>query len=338
MKISFVPVDGPALPAGPGRPALPLGGSRSRPRRAARHRHRQRLRRPGRRGAPELQGLARARCWKSSTSPAAAPACGSRTASPSTPGRPSSPRPSCSRSCGRCAAGASPTTSRWCRCDPFYRIRYDDGTHFDYSNDPDRDARRRSAASARRDLAGYERFVAEAETLLPPGFREARRHGLRQRRRPAACQPQPDAHARLAQPVCAGGQPHAAPEAAHRLQPAVAADRRQPLQRHLHLQPDQRAGAALRRALGDGRHRGAGARPGGAARSSAACRCAATPRSGASWSTAAAPPASSWPTASGWRPTSWSAMPTPPGPTATWSSRSTGRTGPTGASSARSIR
>ena len=43
------------------------------------------------------------------------------------------------------------------------------------------------------------------------------------------------------------------------LQPAVAADRRQPVLRDLHLQPDQRAGAALRRALGDGRHRRAGA-------------------------------------------------------------------------------
>ena len=45
------------------------------------------------------------------------------------------------------------------------------------------------------------------------------------------------------------------------------------------------AGAALRRALGDGRHRRAGAGPGRACCRRAACRCAATPRSSASSST-----------------------------------------------------
>ena len=188
------------------------------------------------------------------------------------------------------------------------------------------------------DVAGYERFVAEAELCLSAGLREARRHRLRPHRRPAARQPEPDAHARLAQPVCDGGRAHEAPEAAHRLQPAVAADRRQPLQRHQHLQPDQRAGAALRRALGDGRHRRAGARPGGAA--GAARRAGALQHRGQAHHGRARPRhrRASWPTASASPPTSWSAMPTPPGPTGTWSRPSTGRTGPTSASRARSIR
>ena len=221
--------------------------------------------------------------------------------------------------------------------DPFYRIRFDDGTHFDYSDDAaaNREQIRRISPA---DLPGYERFVAEAEQLLPARLREARRHRLRQARRPGQGQPQPGPHARLAQPVRHGRQPPEAPQAAHGLQPAVAADRRQPVQRDLHLQPDQRAGAPLRRALGDGRHRRAGARPGRAAGS--ARRAGALQRRGASASrsSTAAPPASNWPTASGWPPTSWSAMPTPPGPTATWSTPEHRRTGPTSASNARTTR
>ena len=53
--------------------------------------------------------------------------------------------------------------------DPFYRIRFDDGTHFDYSSDP---AAMR-AEIARIDataLPGYERFIAEAELCYRLGF------------------------------------------------------------------------------------------------------------------------------------------------------------------------
>ena len=53
--------------------------------------------------------------------------------------------------------------------DPFYRIRFDDGSHFDYSNDSERmrDQIRRISA---RDLAGYDRFVEEAERCYRIGF------------------------------------------------------------------------------------------------------------------------------------------------------------------------
>jgi phytoene desaturase len=55
------------------------------------------------------------------------------------------------------------------RLDPFYRIRFDDGEHFDYSGDPDR-----MRAEVRRispdDAAGYERFMAEADHCYRLGF------------------------------------------------------------------------------------------------------------------------------------------------------------------------
>ncbi|MBK7515160.1 MAG: phytoene desaturase [Betaproteobacteria bacterium] len=52
---------------------------------------------------------------------------------------------------------------------PFYRIRYDDGTHFDYGNDAaaNREQIRRISPA---DLPGYERFVAEAEKCYQLGF------------------------------------------------------------------------------------------------------------------------------------------------------------------------
>ncbi|MES2978343.1 MAG: phytoene desaturase family protein [Pseudomonadota bacterium] len=55
------------------------------------------------------------------------------------------------------------------RLDPFYRIRFDDGDHFDYSGDPDRmraEVRRVSPS----DAAGYERFMAEADHCYRLGF------------------------------------------------------------------------------------------------------------------------------------------------------------------------
>jgi phytoene desaturase len=54
--------------------------------------------------------------------------------------------------------------------DPFYRIRFDDGDHFDYSGDPER-----QRAEVRRispsDAAGYERFMAEADHCYELGFK-----------------------------------------------------------------------------------------------------------------------------------------------------------------------
>ncbi|BAL96681.1 phytoene desaturase [Rubrivivax gelatinosus] len=54
--------------------------------------------------------------------------------------------------------------------DPFYRIRFDDGDHFDYSGDP-----ARMRAEVRRispsDAEGFERFMREADQCYELGFR-----------------------------------------------------------------------------------------------------------------------------------------------------------------------
>jgi phytoene desaturase len=55
------------------------------------------------------------------------------------------------------------------KMDPFYRIRFADGDHFDYSGDPDKmraEVKRVSAA----DAAGYERFMLEADRCYKLGF------------------------------------------------------------------------------------------------------------------------------------------------------------------------
>lgn len=53
--------------------------------------------------------------------------------------------------------------------DPFYRVRFDDGTHFDYSGDPER-MRSEVARISPSDLAGFDRFVLEADLCYRLGF------------------------------------------------------------------------------------------------------------------------------------------------------------------------
>jgi phytoene desaturase len=53
--------------------------------------------------------------------------------------------------------------------DPFYRIRFDDGTWFDYSGDQEH-MRREVARFNRDDLPGYERLVKEADIAYEQGF------------------------------------------------------------------------------------------------------------------------------------------------------------------------
>jgi phytoene desaturase len=54
---------------------------------------------------------------------------------------------------------------------PFYRLRFDDGTTFDYSGDPAamREAVRRLAPG---DVEGYERFLAASEAIFRVGFEQ----------------------------------------------------------------------------------------------------------------------------------------------------------------------
>ncbi|WP_412028895.1 phytoene desaturase family protein [Deinococcus yunweiensis] len=54
---------------------------------------------------------------------------------------------------------------------PFYRIWFDDGTYFDYDGDPE-STRRQIGALAPDDLAGYERFHADAKAIFERGFLE----------------------------------------------------------------------------------------------------------------------------------------------------------------------
>jgi phytoene desaturase len=53
--------------------------------------------------------------------------------------------------------------------DPFYRIRFEDGSHFDYSGDPAK-MRAEVARVAPADLAGYDAFLREAELCYRLGF------------------------------------------------------------------------------------------------------------------------------------------------------------------------
>jgi phytoene desaturase len=55
--------------------------------------------------------------------------------------------------------------------DPFYRIRFDDGSHFDYNGDADH-MRAEVARFNAADLPGYEAFLREAELCYRLGFEE----------------------------------------------------------------------------------------------------------------------------------------------------------------------
>jgi phytoene desaturase len=54
---------------------------------------------------------------------------------------------------------------------PFYRIRFDDGTSFDYSGDADA-MRREVARLAPGDVAGYERFLEASRAIYDVGFEQ----------------------------------------------------------------------------------------------------------------------------------------------------------------------
>lgn len=65
-----------------------------------------------------------------------------------------------------------PATSKYCSIVPilpFYRIYFDDGTHFDYDDNPE-NIRRQIEAIEPEDLAGYEAFHDAAEKIFQEGF------------------------------------------------------------------------------------------------------------------------------------------------------------------------
>jgi phytoene desaturase len=55
--------------------------------------------------------------------------------------------------------------------EPFYRLRFDDGSHFDASSDPEA-MRREIARLSPGDVEGYERFFARSKTLYEIGFED----------------------------------------------------------------------------------------------------------------------------------------------------------------------
>jgi len=55
------------------------------------------------------------------------------------------------------------------RLEPFYRIRFDDGEHFDYGGDPER-MRAEIARLAPGDLRGYARYMAKSRAIFDIGF------------------------------------------------------------------------------------------------------------------------------------------------------------------------
>ena len=55
--------------------------------------------------------------------------------------------------------------------DPFYRIQFDDGTHFDYSGDLDA-MRAEVARFSPSDLAGFDSFMVESDRCYKLGFEE----------------------------------------------------------------------------------------------------------------------------------------------------------------------
>jgi phytoene desaturase len=55
--------------------------------------------------------------------------------------------------------------------DPFYRIRFNDGTYFNYTGDTE-DMKREIARFSEVDVAGYERFLEKSEEIFEVGFEE----------------------------------------------------------------------------------------------------------------------------------------------------------------------
>jgi phytoene desaturase len=128
--------------------------------------------------------------------------------------------------------------------DPFYRIRFDDGSWFDYSGDLDR-VRAEVARFSPEDVAGFDSFVAEAAVCYRLGFEELGSIaydtlGDLLRAVPSLMKMR---GWRSIYRMAASHLKH--PQAAHGDELPPAADRRQPVLGDQRLQPDQHAGAPL---------------------------------------------------------------------------------------------
>jgi phytoene dehydrogenase-like protein len=108
---------------------------------------------------------------------------------------------------------------------PFYRVRFDDGSWFDYRGDA-ASMREEVARFNPADVAGYDSFMREAEFCYKLGFEGHGRQGLRHAWRPDQRRAIDGQDAGLAFAACDGRLALQRPEAAHRDELSPAADRR----------------------------------------------------------------------------------------------------------------
>ena len=144
---------------------------------------------------------------------------------------------------------------------PFYRIRFQDGSHFDYSGDPDA-MRREIARFSPGDVDGYDAYMKASEEIFKVGFERLGDVPFSQWTDMAQDRAGDDPAVELSQRLRPGVEILPRSAAADRVQLSSAADRRQSLHRQFDLLPDRIPGAALGRALRAGRHRAAGRWPG----------------------------------------------------------------------------
>lgn len=108
--------------------------------------------------------------------------------------------------------------------DPYYRIRFDDGRHFDYSGDAQR-MRAEVARFCPADLPGYERLVRASDTCYVEGFEKLGGVAFDNVGQLLGALPN-IAHAGLAHHLAAGVRASEGPGLAAGLQLSPAADRR----------------------------------------------------------------------------------------------------------------
>ena len=181
MTTSFAPVDSPA------RPLRPRSAGhrrrqrrRSRPQAApARHRHRQRLRRPGRGGAPELPRASACTVLEKLDAPGGRAYVWRQDGFTFDAGPTIITAPFMLEELWALAGKQLRRRRRRCvPLDPFYRIRFDDGTLLRLQRRRRRDARRGARASARPTWPATSASSPRPSTATA-GLRGARRHRLR---------------------------------------------------------------------------------------------------------------------------------------------------------------
>jgi hypothetical protein len=135
--------------------------------------------------------------------------------------------------------------------DPFYRIRFDDGTGFDYTGDRER-MEAEIARFSEPDVEGYRRFLEKSEEIFEIGFEELGHVPFDRLSDMLRIVP---AMMKLAQPRV---EVHLPPQDSAGAVVPPAARRGESVQHHVHLHADRVSGAEVGRVVRDGRHRVAG--------------------------------------------------------------------------------